>query len=117
MNLIDILDEAERGPSPDQIADAPRLDCWWISAFHGFLRAQGDVSGHPDISDPFVTTSPLIGFNVEAGWLRSRSRFYRLGSPLELPGMTVMDAVPLDEAQGILAAMRAVLRAEANLIH
>lgn len=114
MNLLEILDEAENGPTPGQLDGAPHLDLWMIVDFHNHLRAQGDVSGHPDISDPFVTTSPVIGFDAKAGWLRSRSRFYSLGTPLVLPGYTLLDPVPLDMAQKILANMRAAIRAEMN---
>lgn len=109
MNILEIITEAEHGPTPEQLTDAPRLDGWWIEHIGGYLRARGDVSGHPDISDPFVTTSPVLGLDRAGGWLRTVSRFYRLGPPLVLEGLTLVDAVPLDEVQRILAQTREAL--------
>lgn len=111
MNILEIIEEAERGPTPEQMADAPRIDGWWIELIGGYLRARGDLFGHPDITDPFVTTSPVLGLNVDAGWLRTVSRFYHLGPQLVLEGMTLVDAVPLDDTQRILAETRAASRA------
>lgn len=114
MNILDIMAEAERGPTPEQISNAPRIDGWWIADLGGYLRARGDLSGHPDITDPFVTTSPIFGFDAAAGWMRTYSRFYRLGQPLVLEGLILVDAVPLDLAQRILAEARAEGRAIVN---
>lgn len=110
MNILDALDEAERGPGPDDMADAPLIENWWIEDIMGALRARGDLSGHPTICDPHVTTSAIFGFNAAAGWMRTQSRFYRLGLPLAIDGMTIVDAVPPEVAQEILATARKVAR-------
>lgn len=114
MSMLEILNEAEHGPTPEQIENAPFLDRWWIADFHSRLRAQGDLSGHPDLPSAFVSTSPLVGFDAEAGWLRSRSRFYRLGKPHVLPGSTLKNSIPLDIAQRVLSDMRTMVRAQLN---
>lgn len=113
IEIDDLLESAERGPTSDELASAPMIDQWWLELLGGWLRARGDLSGHPVISDPHVTTSPVLGFDVDAGWLRTRSRFYRLGSQLELGhGMRLVDAVPVDVAQRILVDVRAGLQGE-----
>ncbi len=86
------IDDADRGPSPGDLDDAPVLNHWWIDERPGgILTAVGDLSGHPDIRDPTVRTSPVIGFDLAGGWLRTRSRWYRIQSPMPLPG--VLDAL------------------------
>jgi hypothetical protein len=101
-DLLTAIDEAGRGPESNDLENAPVLTFWWLMADGNLLRAQGDLSGHPTISDPFVTTSPVLGFDAEAGWMRTRSRWYRLGPPADPEHlMTINEA-----AQRLLAAMR-----------
>ena len=66
------------------------------------LRAAGDLSGHPTISDPFVTTSPVLGFDLGAEWMRTRSRWYRLGEPDDHDHFVSTE----EAAQRLLAALR-----------
>lgn len=115
-DLLAIVEEVERGPGPGDLDEAPRLDHWWIVLRDApFLRACGDLSGHPEITDDFVTTSPVLGFDVAGGWMRTRSRWYRLGSALELgPGFDQVDSVPLDAAAIMLGALRSRLREESR---
>lgn len=113
LDVGELLESAERGPTSDELASAPMIDQWWLEMIGGWLRALGDLSGHPDIQEPHVTTSPVLGFDVDAGWLRTRSRFYRLGRQLELAGgMRLVDSVPVDVAQRMLVDIRAGLRGE-----
>lgn len=89
-DLLTALDEAEAGPEPDDLQDAPMIDNWFLIWRDGdLIRAGGDVHGHPTIDDPWVTTSPVLGydydFDREEGWLRSISRWYRLGRLREVP--------------------------------
>lgn len=110
MNIIDAIDEAERGPSPYDMVNAPLIENWWIEYIMGALRARGDLSGHPTIRDPHVTTSAILSFDAAAGWLRTQSRFYHLGKPLDIDGVTIVTAVPPEDAQAILAVARKVAR-------
>lgn len=89
-DLLAALDEAEAGPEPDDLQGAPMIDNWFLIWRDGdVVRADGDVHRHPTIDDPWVTTSPVLGydydFDREEGWLRSISRWYRLGRLREVP--------------------------------
>jgi len=74
-------EDAERGPSEQDLLDAPTLNPWRILQEDGerIMRIYGRVKGHPTIDDEFLTTSPLLGFDHTAGWARTRSRWYRIG--------------------------------------
>ncbi|NIY71908.1 hypothetical protein HCZ30_05600 [Marivivens donghaensis] len=90
VDLLTALDEAEAGPEPDDLQGAPIIENWFLIWRDGdVVRADGDVHGHPTIDDPWVTTSPVLGydydFDREEGWLRSISRWYRLGRLREVP--------------------------------
>lgn len=56
MDIEKLLEEAVTKPSDDALAAAPFLDGWWIIQAGHFLRARGQVEGHPSIDDPYVTT-------------------------------------------------------------
>jgi len=100
--LLIALDEAGRGPDKNDLDNAPVLTLWQLRVDGTLLRAEGVLSGHPTIADPYVTTSPVLGFDAEAGWMRTRSRWYRLGPPADSDHlMTINDA-----AQRLLAAIR-----------
>ena len=112
MDIRTLLKEAVTAPTPEKLASSPLIDGWWIIRAGAFLRAQGQLAGHPTISDPFVTTSPIMGFDDEKGWMRTRSRYYRLGWAIDLGKIRIVDAVPLDIAQDHLRTMREMLRNE-----
>ncbi|MGZ3217454.1 DUF6634 family protein [Paracoccus sp. T5] len=73
----------ERGPTPEDLAEAPLADLWAV-----LVKGEDDlpalwaqVSGHPLLGDCQVMTSALVGLNRDAGWARTISRWYRLGTP------------------------------------
>jgi len=89
-DLLAALDEAEAGPEPDDLQGAPMIDNWFlIWRDSDVVRADGDVHDHPTIDDPWVTTSPVLAYDYdferEEGWLRSISRWYRLGRLRDVP--------------------------------
>lgn len=110
-----MLFEAENAPSQAALEDAPALAGWWIARGRNHLHARGSVIGHPTIDDPFVTTSPVVGFNLDEGWMRTRSRYYRLGKPMDLGAFKIVEAVDLDQCLKELAEMRRMLREELAL--
>jgi hypothetical protein len=68
-------------PRPSSLKSAPRIEEWSHSALFRPCLV-GRVTGHPLLADqPRIRTSQLIVVDAEAGWARTRSRFYRLGSP------------------------------------
>lgn len=65
------------GPLADELASAPRIDNWQFAA-RAEVALQGEISGHPLISGPAVT-SGLYLLDKERGFARTLSRFYTLG--------------------------------------
>lgn len=109
MDIEKLLQEAVTKPSDEVLASAPFLDGWWIIQAGHFLRARGQVDGHPSIDDPYVTTSPIMGLNATEGWMRTRSRYYRLGTPIDLDKLRLVRAIPIPVADHILEQMRSGL--------
>jgi hypothetical protein len=108
---------AESGPSEADLAEAPVIDRWLPLFSKPFnLLLWGEVTGHPELGTDYITTSQLLAVNADAGWARTRSRWYRLGVKerrpdflqMELPGFTpIKDPAVLAE---ILAAYIARVR-------
>ena len=120
-DLLSAIEQAEAGPSSGDIDGAPMIDNWFLVWRGGdAIRADVDVSGHPEISDPWVTTSPVLGFqydfDLEAGWLRTMSRWYRLGRlravPVASPDPQAMRREGLDAAQDLLTRHREAWRGQ-----
>jgi hypothetical protein len=67
-------------PTADDLNDAPILDGWAPAMIWQKVLA-GSVVSHPRLgSRPLIRTSPLYVFDLERGWVRTWSRFYRLGA-------------------------------------
>ncbi|TNC49030.1 hypothetical protein FHG66_12780 [Rubellimicrobium rubrum] len=58
----------ERGPAPEELAEAPVLSLWapGIARF-GDLVLAGRVTGHPRLPSTWICTSPLLGLDHSAG--------------------------------------------------
>lgn len=88
-SAIAALEGTERGPSSDELFDAPQLNPWRIEHQGEGERMEihlyGGVRGHPEIDDPYLTTSPVVGLDPDHGWARTRSRWYRLGPDWQCP--------------------------------
>lgn len=74
--------EAEAGPTGADLTDAPIIDRWrpLRSGSHTIVL-WGSVSGHPLLGRDSTTTSPLLAINEQAGWARTKSRWYVLAQP------------------------------------
>lgn len=108
-NLLRGIEQAERGPQPGDLDDAPMLFNWFLrTAGNTAIVAEGEIRGHPEVDDPWITTSPVLGFNGAAGWMRTRSRWYRLGQASGL-----MMQITQTGARKMLAQTRAAVLAEA----
>lgn len=65
--------------------DAPRIDHWRL-AHRSVEMLTGRVTGHPILgSHREVYTSQLFAMDPEAGWARTFSRYYRLGTAWDGP--------------------------------
>lgn len=70
-------------PGETELANAPLLSSWVVEAqFGGAAHLIGMVSGHPSVPDGWCTTSVVLAVDVDAGWTRTLSRYYRLGPKL-----------------------------------
>lgn len=65
------------------LAGAPIFSDWMLEICGSFV---GHVSGHPTIDDGICTTSLVIAMDVDAGWARTVSRYYRLKNRLKIGG-------------------------------
>jgi hypothetical protein len=68
------------GPDADELASAPLITGWrTVLSPHG-LRLLGSVTGHPLLRDGASMTSQLWAADSDGRWIRSLTRFYRLGA-------------------------------------
>lgn len=68
------------GPTPEEMAAAPRLDFWSVVVVEGELALSGLVTGHPSLDDgSHILTSALLWLAGDRSAARTFSRFYRLG--------------------------------------
>jgi len=74
---------AERGPTPEDLAQAPVLSPWAPALGRsGEFVLTGHVAGHPCLGEAWIRTSVLAGLDPQGRWARSWSRWYRLGEPM-----------------------------------
>jgi hypothetical protein len=62
---------------------APLLDNWAPVLTVEGLHLIGRAGGHPVHGDRMVMTTPLWWADPNGSWVRTPSRFYRLGSPAD----------------------------------
>ena len=74
-------------PQSADLHSAPRLDAWAMAMTPHGLRLTGVVTGHPLLGDRVIMTSALWVADGESRWVRSLSRYYRLGNPAELKSL------------------------------
>lgn len=79
-----LLAGIEQGPTPKDLEAAPLLDLWQaaVAQSTGLPLLWGCVAGHPLLRDGWIHTSPLIALGTDLCWTKTRSRWYRLGTPL-----------------------------------
>lgn len=70
-------------PGPAELADAPILSHWSVEPLPGgMICLIGEVAGHPKLADGWCTTSVVLAADLADGWIRTVSRYYRLGPKL-----------------------------------
>lgn len=72
------------GPGEDRFVEAPLIRSWRIVVDPTGLRLVGYVSGHPRIRDGLAMTTQLWAADRDGRWIRTLSRFYRLGEPARI---------------------------------
>jgi hypothetical protein len=72
-----------RRVSPTLIQGAPLLEQWLPVLSPEGVRLAGHVIGHPIHRDSFVMTTALWFADPDDTWVRTLSRFYRLGPPCD----------------------------------
>ena len=78
-----LMEKAKLDPTPDELLDAPTLGHWRvIENPFGFTVLDGVVAGHPVLHGASIYTSPLLRLELDMGWARTLSRFYRLAEPM-----------------------------------
>lgn len=101
---LNAIADAERGPTDEELSNAPYINHYRLERIgESVQRIYGQVQGHPDIDDPYVTTTPLFAFDPDAGWARTRSRWYRLGPDWQLTNP--------DERHEMVKAVQRLLKA------
>ncbi len=72
-------------PGDDELAGAPLISHWVVEPVSGNLvRLFGEVSEHPLLPDGWSRTSAVLAADEGAGWVRTVSRYYRLGPRLRV---------------------------------
>lgn len=80
------IDEAQAGPTPEDLATAPMLSPWHpILTLEAEPLLWGHVNRHPILGASWITTSRLIALDPGNRWSRTISRWYRLGRPIGQP--------------------------------
>lgn len=83
--VLKAIADAERGPTDEELSNAPYVNHYRLETIgKSAQQIYGQVQDHPTIDDPYVTTTPLYGFDPDEGWARTRSRWYRLGPDWQL---------------------------------
>ncbi|MGX9390233.1 DUF6634 family protein [Nitrobacteraceae bacterium UC4446_H13] len=67
-------------PFLDPIQSAPLIDEWIIAQTPAGLQLIGNITGRPHLRGRMAMTSPLWFADPAGRWVRTLSRFYRLGT-------------------------------------
>lgn len=96
------LERIRSGSAPTlaELAQAPLLDRWRARVTPLGLRLSGVVSGHPRLRVTTALISQLWAADAEDRWVRSLSRFYRLGRP-DLGSEPIWDATEDEEPRDV----------------
>jgi hypothetical protein len=83
--LADDCDRLELGRPVSSLLlqKAPLLEDWAPAVTPQGVQLIGHVTGHPQLGDRAIATSPVWFADPNGAWARTLSRFYRLGPPLD----------------------------------
>lgn len=77
------IDDAERGPSDEDLEDALRIECWMPvrDPLSGRPFLIGQVSQHPaPVASRVDITTPVVAIDAAMGFARTHDSWYRLGT-------------------------------------
>lgn len=90
---------ADGGPSEYDLAGAPVLNYWRPHiTHHGAPILWGMASGHPKLTEGWITTSQLVAIDPNLGWARTASRWYVLAQPFSDYEATIAEGLGMEEA-------------------
>lgn len=75
--------------SPSELRNAPLIDDWVVVVTPIGVQLMGTVTGHPRFGNRPAVTSPLWVADPDGRWVRTTSRYYRLG----VPGDAIHDVI------------------------
>jgi uncharacterized protein DUF6634 len=85
--------------SPLLLARSPQLENWVPIAKPLGVHLAGHVTGNPNHGSRMIHTSPLWFADPDGVWVRTLSRFYRLGTPLDADDARLLAARPENDAK------------------
>lgn len=86
------LDSLSCRPLPAlALRDAPTIEGWAAILAPVGVCLVGQAVGHPRLGDRPVITSPLYAADPDGRWVRTTSRFYRLGEPADAAARDLME--------------------------
>lgn len=77
---LELISSGE-GPSPNDLIESPILVDWELIELPVTAIA-GYAIGHPKLGSGHVTTTQIFAIAHDRTWVRTLSRYYRLGQPL-----------------------------------
>jgi hypothetical protein len=75
------------------LRDAPTIEGWAAILAPVGVCLVGQAIGHPRLGDRPVITSPLYAADPHGRWVRTTSRFYRLGEPADAAARDLLEQV------------------------
>ncbi|SDO49601.1 DUF6634 family protein [Afipia sp. GAS231] len=102
--LADDLEKIRDGGAPTdvELARAPLIQDWQVVLTPLGLRMAGLVSNHPRLGTRPALISQIWAADPDGRWVRTLSRFYRLGRSVEadMAGAAAGQAVSIDNSDG-----------------
>lgn len=104
------IKDAQRGPSDEDLEDAPLIECWMPVRDPLFGRPLliGQASQHPaPVASRVDTTTPVVAIDVTMGFARTHDSWYRLGTPADAMARSLLPEELVETAARFIAEDRA----------
>jgi hypothetical protein len=87
----DLESLSHRPVSAFALRDAPAIDGWAAMLAPVGVCLIGQATRHPRLGNRPVITSPLYAADPDGRWVRTTSRFYRLGEPADAAARDLLE--------------------------